>query len=255
MKAMIFAAGLGTRLKPLTDSIPKALVEIGGKTFIEIVIDKLKKAGVTEMVVNVHHFAGLIADYLKSNGNFGVDISISDESSQLLDTGGGLKKAAHLLRSNEPIIVHNVDVLSSLDLADVVAFHKKENALATIVARDRQTQRFFLFDRNRQLVGWENRKTGEIKMVAGQKNENATPLAFSGIQIISPELLGLLEEEGKFSIVGSYLRLAANYKIVAYHDSSPFWMDIGKPEELEKARQLVAEGKPDGCSGPIPIGV
>lgn len=240
---MIFAAGLGTRLKPLTDTVPKALVEIGGKTFLEIVISKLKKAGVTELVVNVHHFSGMIIDYLKANDNFSLDISVSDESSQLLDTGGGLKKAAPLLKSDEPIIIHNVDVLSSLDLNKVVAFHKKENALATIVARDRQTQRFLLFDNERRLVGWENHKTGEVKIVPGQKIKNATPLAFSGIHVISPGLPGLLAEEGKFSIIDSYLRLAGQHKIVAYPDFSPFWMDIGKPDEFEKARQMIADGK------------
>lgn len=240
---MIFAAGFGTRLKPLTDSKPKALVEIGGRTFLEIVIRKLLRAGADEIVVNVHHFADKIEEYLKAKNNFGVCIHISDERDFLLDTGGGLKKAAPFLEGNEPVIIHNVDVLSNLDLANVVAFHLKKKALATIVARERQTQRYLLFDQNHRLVGWENIQTGETKIVDPRKFVNAAPLAFSGIQVLNPEIFSLITQEGKFSIIDTYLELAKDYKILAYTDQSDLWMDIGKPAELEEATRLFGEGK------------
>lgn len=236
---MIFAAGLGTRLKPLTNSKPKALIELGGKTFLENIITRLKGFGITEIVVNVHHFAGQIIDFLKSNNNFGIIVHISDEQDLLLDTGGGLKKAAPLLTGNEPVVIYNVDVLSDIDLDKVVQFHNKEKALATIVARERKTQRYLMFDQSKQLVGWKNVVTGEKKISNPEKFENARPLAFSGIHIINPEIFNFITQEGKFSIIDTYLQLAKSCKIVGYFDHSGYWMDIGKPEQLEEAQRMI----------------
>jgi N-acetyl-alpha-D-muramate 1-phosphate uridylyltransferase len=239
MKAMIFSAGLGTRLKPLTDTKPKALIEIGGKTFLEIVVEKLKKFGVNEIVVNVYHLAEQITKYLKEKNNFDIKIHISDEREMLLDTGGGLKKAASLLIGDEPIILHNVDVLSNTDLADVVKHHVEVNALATIVVRERKSQRYLIFDETNQLIGWKNTETGEEKMSFPVGLTHVRLFAFSGIHVINPEIFNLLKQEGKFSIIDAYLELAKNHKIVGYLDNASFWMDIGKPGQLEEARKLV----------------
>jgi len=234
---MIFAAGLGTRLKPLTDSKPKALIDLGGKTFLENVIIRLKNFGISEVVVNVHHFAGQVIGFLKENNNFGITIHISDESGLLLDTGGGLKKAAPFLEGNEPIVIYNVDVLSNVDLHKVIDFHNKENALVTIVARERQTQRYLMFDKLYRLVGWKNIQTGENKISIPKKFKTATPLAFSGIHVVNPKIFDLIKTNGKFSIIDTYIELAKHQKVVGYFDKSGYWMDIGKPEQLEEARK------------------
>jgi NDP-sugar pyrophosphorylase family protein len=238
MKAMIFAAGLGTRLKPLTDSKPKALVEIGGKTFLEIVITKLINSGINEVVINVHHFAGQILEFLKEKNNFGITIHISDESEMLLDTGGGLKKAASFLSGNEPVVIHNVDVLSDTDILEVVNYHLKEKALATVVVRERKTQRYFMLDKNNQLVGWKNIQTGETKISLPEKAAETKLLTFSGIHIINPEIFHLIKSEGKFSIIDTYLDLAKHHRIIGYPDNSGFWLDIGKADQLEEAKKL-----------------
>ena len=168
MRAMIFAAGLGTRLKPITDKMPKALVEVGGKTLLERQIEELKTAGFNEIVINIHHFAQMIRDYLAANGNFGADIYLSDESDELKDTGGGIKQASSLLDDGEPFLVHNVDILSNLNLNDLYDYHlshaiSNDTPLATIVVSPRKTLRYFLFDRDNNLVGWMNEQTGEVK--------------------------------------------------------------------------------------------
>jgi NDP-sugar pyrophosphorylase family protein len=237
MKAMIFAAGFGTRLKPLTDTKPKALVEIGGKTLLEITIEKLKKYGIREVVVNTHHLAGQIVAYLNEKKNFGISIHISDESEMLLDTGGGLKKAAPFLAGGEPVVIHNVDILSDINLDEVARFHLKEKALATIVVRDRETKRYLLFDERNHLSGWENKETGEVKTVGKKKVAGLKPYAFSGIHIIDPKLFGLIKQDGKFSIIDTYLSLADGNKIIGYLDNSELWLDVGKPGQLEEARQ------------------
>ena len=237
MKAMIFAAGLGTRLKQETKDKPKALVEIGRKTLLQHAIEKLKNEGISEVVVNVHHFSDLMKSYLKEH-NFGVPVKISDESDELLDTGGGLKKAAPLLKSEEPILLYNVDILSNLNLKDVFKFHNKKKALATLVVRDRQTQRYFKFNQEKRLVGWINKKTDEIKVSVPCDFGEATSMAFSGIHIISPEILKLMPDEKRFSITDWYLDLAKNHFIQGYFDNSGLWMDVGKPEQLANARKL-----------------
>jgi NDP-sugar pyrophosphorylase family protein len=227
MKAMILAAGLGTRLKPLTDMIPKALVKVYGVTLLEQSLLHLKKSGINQVIINVHHFAGQIIDYLKVNHDFGIKITISDESGELLDTGGGLKKASWFFNDPNPFIVQNVDVISDLDLKKVLDFHIEKKSLATLVVKERETSRYFLFDDNLTLCGWENVKTGE-RLVPKQTLTTFRQLAFSGIQVMDPEIFNFITETGKFSLTGMYLRLSADHKIVGFIDKDSFWADAGK---------------------------
>ena len=238
MKAMILAAGLGTRLRPLTNDRPKALVEVAGRTLLEITIARLREFGVREVIVNVHHFAAMIAEYLRKRNNFGMRIEISEEGS-LLDTGGGLKKAAWFFREEDPaapFFLHNVDVISTIDLRQSLDFHTQNQALATLAVQRRQTSRYLLFDGQMRLCG--------RRLVKEQKTELVKPspqfeeLAFSGIHVISPRLLGMMSEEGAFSIVQCYLRLAGEgEKIVAYRADGDYWRDLGKPESVARATE------------------
>jgi len=227
VKAMILAAGLGTRLKPLTDVKPKALLEINGTTLLEMAVAHLVQAGVKEIIVNVHHFADQVIDFLKQKENFGVDITVFDESGQLLDTGGGLKKAADFFGDGRPFIVRNVDLVSDLDFSKMMGFHLMHSPLATLAVRNRETSRYFLFDDSDQLAGWTNTKTGET-LQSRESRGVIRKLAFSGIQIIDPKIFPLITEEGKFSLTGLYLRLAKNEKIICYEDNFSKWKDIGK---------------------------
>lgn len=227
-QAMIFAAGLGTRLKPLTDTMPKALVRVGGQPLLWHVIHKLKHAGYERIVVNVHHFAGQIVDYLKANDNFGLDIRISDESSMLLETGGGIKKALPLFDPTEPILIHNVDILSNLDLA----------ALPTdaplLVVSQRQTKRYLLFDDAMRLVGWKNIETGEVKGREGNS------LAFSGIHMFHPSLAPLLADwPERFPIMDFYLKACADHLIRGYEAKDLRLLDVGKLDTLDKAENFI----------------
>jgi len=236
LNAMIFAAGLGTRLKPFTDNKPKALVELAGKPLLERAILKLAELKVDRIVINVHHYADLIEDFLLVNNNFGIDIRISDEREELLETGGGLKKAADLFIPNAPVLIYNVDVFSSLDLSELINFHKLTGALVSMVVRERTSSRYLYFNKDNQLTGWENCKTGEIKE-AGEDMNDSKPLAFSGIHLIDSKLFSLIHEQGKFSIINLYLRLAKNKKILAFKDSSEIWTDLGKPKDLAWAEE------------------
>jgi NDP-sugar pyrophosphorylase family protein len=239
MKAMILAAGLGTRLRPLTDDRPKALVEINGRTLLEITLSRLRSFGVREVIINVHHFADMIVEYLITNDNFGMRIEVSREEA-LLDTGGGLKKAAHFFvedshRSEQPFILHNVDVLSTIDLRRMVQFHTENQALATLAVQQRKTSRYLLFDDRLQLCG---RRSGadQPEFVGGRQQAHA--LAFSGIHVISPRLLTMMNEDGAFSIVASYLRLAAQGEtILAFRADEYYWRDLGLPENVAQAAQ------------------
>ena len=211
MKAMILAAGLGTRLRPLTDDRPKALVEIAGRTLLEITLSRLRAFGIREVIINVHHFADMILEYLKANDNFGMRIEVSREE-VLLDTGGGLKKAAYFFledssRLEEPFILHNVDVISTIDLRRMVQFHTENQALATLAVQDRETSRYLLFDEQLQLCGRRSGRDQKTELV--RPSQQVQALAFSGIHVISPRLLAMMTEEGVFSIITSYLRLAA----------------------------------------------
>ncbi len=239
MKAMIFAAGLGTRLGPVTSQVPKALVQAGGKTLLQHVIEKLILAGVNEMVINVHHFPDQIRAFLEQHNNFGITLHISDESQALLDTGGGLLKAATLLWGEEPVLVHNVDILSNLDLVDLVRVHRERKSLATLAVRDRETQRYLLFDDDLRLTGWKNTSTGEFRRSLPGSAE--IPLAFSGIQVIDPGIFNLITRKGKFSLIDAYLELAVNYPVYGYRDQSSLWMDVGKPDQLAEADRLLRD--------------
>jgi mannose-1-phosphate guanylyltransferase len=263
MKAMILAAGLGTRLRPLTDNRPKALVEIAGRTLLEITLSRLRAFGISEVIINVHHFADRIIDYLKSNKNFGMRIEISREEI-LLDTGGGLKKAAWFFledpsRLDEPFLLHNVDVISTIDFASMLQFHKEHHALATLAVQHRESNRYLLFDDHLQLCGRRSSSTatpgcapqttatqnpsGKASPPTKEASGTATlgcaqlhSLAFSGIHLISPRLLPLLTEEGPFSIIDSYLRLAAQgQKILAFRADDYYWRDLGRPADLTQA--------------------
>ena len=227
MKAMLLAAGLGTRLRPLTDKIPKALVEVNGITLLEHSVNHLKKYRINQVIINVHHFAEQIIGYLGRMNNFGMEITISDESGELLDTGGGLKKAAWFFKEGLPFIVRNVDVLSDLDLNKLVLHHFQKNGLATLVMRERETSRYFLFDEELQLCGWENTKTGETRITI-PVSTGLKQLAFSGIQIIDPKIFDLITETGKFSLTEMYLRLSTEQKIIGYVDRESLWFDAGK---------------------------
>lgn len=238
MKALIFAAGLGTRLKEETLNKPKALVEIGGKPLVQHVLEKLRGEGINEFVVNVHHFPDMIISFLKGL-DLGVNIQISDERDELLETGGALKKAAFLLQEdNEPVLLYNVDILSDIDVSALLREHRDSGALATLVVRNRQTQRYFMFNHFKRLVGWINRKTGEKRIALPVQYEDALEMAFSGIHIVMPEIFNLMPEEKRFSITDLYLNLAGTHIIKGYFDKSLFWLDVGKPESLAQARSM-----------------
>jgi MurNAc alpha-1-phosphate uridylyltransferase len=237
-KAMIFAAGLGTRLRPLTNDRPKALVEVNEKTLLQHAIEHLNNFGITTIIVNIHHFGKRILEVLEANQNFGCNIIISDERDALLETGGGLKKAAPLLQGGAPFVVYNVDVLSNINLDKMLDYHNKNGALATLATRNRKTSRYLLFNEQEELCGWKNINTKEIKSV--REAQSTHNYAFSGIHIIDPKLLNLITEKGKFSITNTYLDLAKEHKIMAYLHDEDYWFDVGKHEQLNKAELFLA---------------
>ena len=245
MKAMILAAGLGTRLRPLTNDRPKALVEVAGHTLLEITLTRLRQFGVREVIVNLHHFADEVVEYLKKNGNFGMRIEVSRED-VLLDTGGGLKKAAWFFLENdgatdEPFLLHNVDVISTIDLNRMVQFHAQNRALATLAVQDRETSRYLLFDEHNQFCGRRAGRDGASEIVRPSQQTQA--LAFSGVHVISRRLLAELPEDGAFSIITSYLRLAgAGGKILGFRADEFYWRDLGKPESVTQAARDVKQG-------------
>ena len=244
MKAMILAAGLGTRLQPLTDDRPKALVEVAGRTLLEITLIRLRSFGVSEVIVNVHHFADMIVEYLKKNDNFGMRIEISREE-DLLDTGGGLKKAAHFFiasanDSETPFVVHNVDVISTIDLGRMVQFHADNRALATLAVQDRETSRYLLFDQQLRLCGRQSGRDQKAEMV--RPSEHIQRLAFSGIHVVSPALFSLMKEEGAFSITDAYLNLAAKRAdIVGFRADEYYWRDVGSLPSLRQTAEDLAQ--------------
>ena len=245
MKGMILAAGLGTRLRPFTDNRPKALVEVAGHTLLEITLARLGSFGIREVIVNVHHFADAVVDYLKANENFGMHIEISREE-VLLDTGGGLKEAAWFFpddssHGDEPFLLHNVDVISTIDFARMVRFHREHQALATLAVQHRETSRYLLFDQQGLLCG---RRAG-----SNQNTELARPcqqpheLAFAGVHVISSRLLSMMTEQGVFSIIKTYLRLAAQAeRILAFRADEYYWRDLGRPENVAQAEEDVKRG-------------
>lgn len=236
MKAMILAAGVGSRLRPLTDSCPKALIDINGMPMLEIVLRRLIEAGCREVVVNVFHFADMIVEFLERRKNFGIRIEISRET-ELLDTGGGLKNVAHFFDDDQPFFLHNVDVISNIDLNKMYRSHLENGALATLAVQARQTSRYFLFDESNTLCGWESARDSK-KTIAKTPAGNLTRLAFNGIHVISPQIFSKMIETGAFSIIQTYLRLAAEgEKILAFPVDEYYWRDIGRLEKLEEVRR------------------
>lgn len=239
MKAMIFSAGLGTRLRPLTNDRPKALVEVSGRSLLEWNILRLQAAGYTEIVVNVHHFGDRVIDFIEHLSLEGMRFYVSDERSELLDTGGGLWHASEFLVDGEDFLLCNADILTDLDLAALRQQHLSQNALATLSVRQRQSSRYLLFDQEKVLCGWQNLKTGETKMSRSQTN--LTAWAFSGHHYISPRIFPLIAERGVFSIIDLYLRLAQDHDIYAFPDQEAHWLDVGKPERLALADDLLTK--------------
>ena len=246
MKAMILAAGMGTRLRPLTDDRPKALVTVAGRTLLQIALERLRSFGVHEVIVNTHHYADMLVQYLQANDNFGMKVEVSREE-DLLDTGGGLKNAApFFLNANgdpqQPFILHNVDVLSTIDLERMMRFHIEQNALATLAVQDRETSRYLLFDQQSQLCGRRVDKDGELQWARPVLQSHS--LAFSGIHILSPRIFANLHEEGAFSIITSYMRLASQgEKIAAFRMDKCYWRDLGRPASIQQAEEDIASGK------------
>jgi len=241
MKSLVFAAGLGTRLRPLTDSMPKALVPVGGRPLLDIVLRRLTKAGADDIVVNAHHFAYQIKDFLALH-DYGVRVQISDETDQLLDTGGGLRRAAALFASDEaPILIHNVDILSN---ADLPAFYREATACdALLLVSERETSRYLLFNEENRLVGWTNVKTGEVRSpFVGLEPNACKHYAFSGIHCFSPRLLPLMQAwPDKFSIIDFYLEACAHADIRAAFSPNLRLLDVGKPDALARAEEFLKE--------------
>jgi len=233
MKAMILAAGLGTRLEHHTIDRPKALVQVNGKPLLAYVLEKIVSAGFTEVVINVHHFADQIVDYLKQH-DFGVKINISDETNRLLNTGGGILKAQSFLNGEASFLVHNVDILSNIDLKQLVEFHEKNKSFATLAVGDRKSSRHFLFDQNMKLAGWRNNLTGK-EIIPTKVESTLKGFAFAGIHVVSPDFFNQIHNRGAFSIVDAYLSLCSSQSIIGFDTSNNFVVDVGKPKNLEIA--------------------
>jgi NDP-sugar pyrophosphorylase family protein len=238
MKAMILAAGVGNRLKPLTELKPKALVEVGGQPMIGSLIHRLSKQGITSFIVNVHHYSAQVINYLKSSEFKSFDIAISDESAKLLDTGGGLFKAAGFFSDGKPFLLHNVDILSGINFTQMLAHHQAEGNLATLAVSRRNSSRFLLLDSQNYLKGWQDAKTGEVKRVTGAIGK-LTPLAFSGIHIIDPSLFAFSKQTKPFPIMDLYLSLAENYRIGVYIHEPEKWADMGSLNGLKRAEDIL----------------
>ena len=235
MKAMILAAGLGTRLKPFTNKHPKALALVNGKSLLQRNIEYLASFGITDVIVNVHHFADQIIDSIKKNNGFGSDITISDERNEVLETGGGLKKASDFF-DDEPFVLMNADILTDMDLQKIINAHSSSNALVTLAVAVRKTTRYFLFDELNILCGWRNTDTNDQKI--NREAPGYFEKAFWGIHIISPEIFNLITKEGKFSIVEVYMSLAKTHTIIGFEDNHSKFIDVGKPESIALAEEL-----------------
>jgi NDP-sugar pyrophosphorylase family protein len=236
MKAMIFAAGLGTRFKPWTDEHPKALAMINGKSLLQRNIEYFQQFGIREVIINVHHFANQIYDAVKKNNGWGSTIYISDEQDQLLDTGGGLLKVKKWLGNKEPFVTTNADILTDLDLNKLIAFHKQHQPLISMAVTQRKTSRYFLFDENNRLCGWRNTKTGEEKIAI--KKNGLVEKAYSCVVVFDPKVFSLISFTGKFSLVDVYLSLAKENIILGYDHSGDKLVDVGKPESIAIAESL-----------------
>jgi N-acetyl-alpha-D-muramate 1-phosphate uridylyltransferase len=234
---MLFAAGLGTRFKPWTDKHPKALAVVNGKSLLQRNIEYLQKYDITDIVVNVHHFPEQVIDVIEKNDGWGSTVTISDETGELLDTGGGLLKAKHLLFRNS-ILALNVDILTDLNIKHFLAHHQQENSIITVAVSDRNTSRYLLFNKYNRLIGWRNKTTDETRIVIEAKD--IFEKAYSGMAIFQPEALDLISLRGKFSLIEAYLQLAPANKIAAYDHTGERWIDVGKPENVNKAEEMFA---------------
>ena len=244
MNALILAAGLGTRLGPFTADRPKALVEVEGRTMLEHQLRHLSSAGFDRFVINIHHFAGKVKEYLDANSNFGLDITLSDESSLLLDTGGGIRQAMHILQDDSPLLVHNVDIFSNTDLKSLYETHLESGADATLLTARRTTSRYLYFNDESKLCGWSNEKTGDVRSpLDGFDKTQFTPYAFQGIHMISRSVLPLLDAipEPRFSITDFYVSNAARLNLQMVESDASKWVDAGKPETLQAAAQIIKE--------------
>ena len=237
MKAMILAAGLGTRLKPFTDQHPKALALVNGKTLLQRNVEYLAAHGIKEFLINIHHFPDQIKELVEKNNGFGSHVTFSDESNEVLETGGGLQKAAWFFeKEKQPFVLMNVDILTNMNLTEMIAAHNARNPLATLAVTSRSTSRYFLFDEMDRLCGWKNKLTNEQKM--RRDSEKIFEKAFSGIHVISPKIFSLIKKVGKFSMVDVYLDLAKSHDIAAYDHSASKLIDVGKPENILKAEAM-----------------
>ena len=237
MKAMLLAAGFGTRLKPFTDHHPKALAQVNGKSLLQLNIEYLQQFDIYDVIVNVHHFADQIIQSIKENNGWNSNITISDETDIILETGGGLKRAGWFFKDENDFVLMNVDVLTNLQIDQMISFHKKHDALATLATRMRETSRYFLFNERDVLCGWKNIKTGEEKVM--RKEDHLVAKAFSGIHIVNSKIFSLMnEQEKKFSMVDVYLSLCADNEIISFDHSSSKFIDVGKPESLQLAAAL-----------------
>ena len=244
MNALILAAGLGTRLGTFTADRPKALVEVEDRTMLEHQLRHLSSAGFDRFVINIHHFAGKVKEYLDANSNFGLDITLSDESSLLLDTGGGIRQAMHILQDDSPLLVHNVDIFSNTDLKSLYETHLESGADATLLTARRTTSRYLYFNDESKLCGWSNEKTGDVRSpLDGFDKTQFTPYAFQGIHVISRSVLPLLDAipEPRFSITDFYVTNAARLNLQMVGSDASKWVDAGKPETLQTAAQIVKE--------------
>ena len=238
MKAMVFAAGLGTRLGSYTQHTPKALVEVAGKPMLAHVVERLKQAGVTSIIINLHHFADKIKAWVAAENNFGIEIKFSDETAQLLDTGGGLLKARWFFDDGQPFVVHNVDVLSNINIREMLQQHNVSQALATLFVQNRKSTRYLLFDAAMLLRGRHDTRNNETTF-STDRQSNLHQLAFNGIHIINPAIFDHFAQSGTFSIIQTYLSLAGNHTIKGFRDDEAVYLDIGKPEALQAAQQLI----------------
>jgi NDP-sugar pyrophosphorylase family protein len=236
MKAMIFAAGLGTRFKPWTDTHPKALALVNGKSLLQRNIEYLQRYGIKDVVVNVHHFGDQVMHAIEENNGWGSKIIISDETAEVLETGGGLLKAKDLLEENEPFITLNADFLTNLNIHDLIRFHKTKKALISFGITNRKTSRNFLFDEDNRLCGWANSSTGEERISIAKPN--LKPMAYSCVVVFEPLVFDLIPQRGKFSLVDTYLSLAAEHPIYGYDHTGDKLVDVGNPESVAKAEEI-----------------
>ncbi len=232
MKAMLLAAGLGTRLKPFTDNHPKALAPVNGKSVLQRNIEFLQQHGITDVIVNVHHFAGQIEDAIREGNGWGSRITISNERDAVLETGGGILKASWFFKDPEAFVVMNADILTDMNLTGMISAHNKNRPMGTLAVTSRSSTRALLFNNDGELCGWHNEKTGETK------GNNGHPMAFSGIQVLDPAIFESIPFSGKFSMIDVYLALCAGHRFVAYNHSESLFMDIGTPEKLNLAEKL-----------------